>query len=211
MRKPLVKRSGNPKQLPKNGLKGAVQQKRAFTPAEVAQIEDLLLRLDTLIALRDRCLFRLGVDTMLRSSDLLRVTVGDVKPGPRSAVVESFVIRQKKTGMVTKCNLTTKAQGLVEAWTAAGWDGYCREDRLFDISDRQYRRIVKRLAEMIKLDAAHYSTHSVRRTRSKAIYAATKNLGAVRVLLGQSSLGATAAYLGIDQEDASAVARSVDI
>lgn len=189
-----------------------VAQKRAFLPAEVALIEDLLTREGTTQALRDCTLFRVGVDTLLRASDLLRLTVGDVLPSPHGPVVEEFTIRQKKTNQPVRCVLSEEGRAAVTAWLDAGAVARMHKDELlFAISDRQYRNIIKRLASMIKLNPANYSTHSVRRTKSKEIYAQTKNLGAVRVLLGHASLGATAAYLGIEQADAIEVAKSVKI
>ena len=51
-------------------------------------------------------------------------------------------------------------------------------------------------------DVSEFSTHSVRKTKSSVIYDRTKNLDAVRRLLGQSSVTATSAYLGITDESA---------
>lgn len=207
-----VRTSGNGAEPPVLVAAKTVAQKRAFLPAEVALIEDLLTREGTTQSLRDCTLFRVGVDTLLRASDLLQLTVGDVLPDPRGSVVEDFTIRQQKTGRAVRCALSEKGRAMVSAWLHAGVVSIThKHDRLFAISDRQYRNIIKRLAKMIKLNPADYSTHSVRRTKSKAIYAQTKNLGAVRVLLGHTSLGATAAYLGIDAADALEVAKSVDI
>ena len=51
-------------------------------------------------------------------------------------------------------------------------------------------------------DVSDYSTHSMRKTKSSVIYDRTKNVDAVRRLLGQSSVTATSAYLGISDESA---------
>ena len=60
-------------------------------------------------------------------------------------------------------------------------------------------------------DVADYSTHSVRKTKSSVIYDRTKNVDAVRRLLGQSSVTATSAYLGISDESALDLARTINI
>ena len=60
-------------------------------------------------------------------------------------------------------------------------------------------------------DVSEYSTHSVRKTKSSVIYDRTKNVDAVRRLLGQSSVTATSAYLGISDESALDLARSINI
>jgi hypothetical protein len=43
------------------------------------------------------------------------------------------------------------------------------------------------------------------------VYQQTHNVEAVRQLLGQSSLTATAAYLGVDQQAALAIARQFEL
>ena len=60
-------------------------------------------------------------------------------------------------------------------------------------------------------DVSEYSTHSVRKTKSSVIYDRTKNVDAVRRLLGQSSVTATSAYLGISDESALDLARTINI
>lgn len=198
----------------KNGNKKpkvAVGPKVAFTAEEVAQIEASLIRKGTATALRDRALFRLGVDTMLRSSDLLSLTVSEVYSGISQRAPHTLYIKQQKTGDVVQCELSLKSVEALQAYIAVNFNDPTLPTPLFEISDRHHRRLIKKLAAMIHLEEARYSTHSVRRTKSKAIYAQTKNLAAVRVLLGHKSLGATATYLGVDREDALNVAREVEI
>ena len=60
-------------------------------------------------------------------------------------------------------------------------------------------------------DASDYSTHSVRKTKSSVIYDRTKNVDAVRRLLGQSIVTATSAYLGITDESALDLSRTINI
>ena len=51
----------------------------------------------------------------------------------------------------------------------------------------------------------------MRKTKSSVIYDRTKNVDAVRRLLGQSSVTATSAYLGISDESALDLARTINI
>jgi integrase len=184
---------------------------KPFSAQEVSQIDNYLLRDTSLIARRDRALFWVAVDTMLRGSDLVRLTVGHVKPGARKNIVEEFWFSQRKTNKNVYCQLSPKAQGVLAAWIDSFWEHYTPQDRLFNISDRQFRAIIKKLAEAIGLDPKRYSGHSTRRTRPTLIYAQERNLAAIRILLGHSSLGATAAYLGIEQEDAATAWRNVKL
>ena len=77
----------------------------------------------------------------------------------------------------------------------------------------QYSRIVKKwMGEHLGLDdVSSFSTHSLRKTKSSVIYQKTQSVEIVRRLLGQSSVTATSAYLGIEDSDALEVARNINI
>ena len=75
------------------------------------------------------------------------------------------------------------------------------------LTRRHYAHLVKQWAEMIGIeDLEKFSTHSLRRTRAAHIYDCTKDLEAVRRVLGHKSLAATSAYLGSDDAKALDVA-----
>jgi integrase len=63
----------------------------------------------------------------------------------------------------------------------------------------------------IGLDPALYGTHSLRRTKVALIYRRTGNLRAVQLLLGHTKLESTVRYLGIEVDDALAIAEQTDI
>jgi len=80
------------------------------------------------------------------------------------------------------------------------------------LSIYQYSRIVKNwLRDLGVEDVSEYSTHSVRKTKNSLIYGRTKNEDAVRRLLGQSSVSATGTYLGIFNESALDLDRTINI
>ena len=60
-------------------------------------------------------------------------------------------------------------------------------------------------------DTSNFSTHSMRKTKASVIYDKTKNVDAVRRLLGQSSVTATSAYLGVTDNSALDLARQYSI
>lgn len=64
---------------------------------------------------------------------------------------------------------------------------------------------------MIGLDACIYGTHSLRRTKATLIYKKTGNLRAVQLLLGHTKVESTVRYLGIEFDDALAVAEQIDV
>jgi integrase len=64
---------------------------------------------------------------------------------------------------------------------------------------------------MIGLDPCLYGTHSLRRTKATLIYKKTGNLRAVQLVLGHTKIESTVRYLGIEVDDALAVAEQIDV
>jgi integrase len=62
----------------------------------------------------------------------------------------------------------------------------------------------------IGLAPSAYGTHSLRRTKAALIYRKTGNIRAVQLLLGHTKLDSTVRYLGVEVEDALAIAESID-
>ena len=58
---------------------------------------------------------------------------------------------------------------------------------------------------------SEYGTRSLRRAKASIIYRATGNLRVVQILLGHSKIENTVRYLGIDVEDALALAENTEI
>jgi len=56
-----------------------------------------------------------------------------------------------------------------------------------------------------------FSTHSLRRTKATLIYRRTGNLRAVQLLLGHKKMESTVRYLGIEVDDALAIAEQVEV
>ena len=79
------------------------------------------------------------------------------------------------------------------------------------ISTRQYARLVDSWVEAIGLNVRDYGTHSLRRTKASLIYKRTGNLRAVQILLGHTKIESTVRYLGIEVDDALAIAEQIDV
>jgi integrase len=56
-----------------------------------------------------------------------------------------------------------------------------------------------------------YATHSMRRTKATLIYRRTGNLRAVQLLLGHTKIESTVRYLGVEIDDALAIAEKIEI
>ena len=79
------------------------------------------------------------------------------------------------------------------------------------MTTRQYARLVSSWAATIGLDPHFFATHSLRRTKATLIYRRTGNLRAVQLLLGHTKIESTVRYLGIEVDDALAIAEQVDV
>ncbi|MGA7327062.1 MAG: tyrosine-type recombinase/integrase [Rhodomicrobium sp.] len=183
-------------------------QMRPFTLDQVAMLEALLPQDGSLTALRDLALLRVGIDTMLRSSDVVTLRLRDVMPNGQ--LTNAFAIKQRKTSKVVQCEISDRTQAALAGWLAIN-PQFTPEDRVFAITTRQHQRIVKGWCALLKLDGALYSTHSIRRTKPAHLYAKTKNLAACKELLGHANVSATGVYLGVTGDDARALARQFPI
>ena len=79
------------------------------------------------------------------------------------------------------------------------------------MTTRQYARLVSESIASIGLDPLMFGTRSLRRTKATLIYRRTGNLRAVQILLGHTKIESTVRYLGIEVDDALAIAEQIDV
>lgn len=208
------------------------EQKKAFTAAQVKYLSEELINKAagydaTDQDIRNAALFRMAICSMLRSSDLLNLRNKDVWNFDEGGVKESFTILQKKTGNPVTCYLSDVTVKEMQHWMHynSGSALYICDDpevteeqkntvfnyRVFEISDRQYRNIVSGWAKSIGLNPKHYSTHSLRRTKPKEVYAQTQNIEMIRRMLGHGSIKTTSVYLGVEQEEVEQLAKKIKL
>ena len=73
------------------------------------------------------------------------------------------------------------------------------------------KRVKGWLRELEVEDVSRYSTHSMRKTKPSVLFQKYRNVEAVRRLLGHRNVVATSAYLGVEDADATELARSIEI
>ncbi len=178
-----------------------------FTPSNVRRIRTRLTKRGD-AGMRDLALFSTAIDTMLPGSDLLSLTVKDVRQ--RNRVMRDTVnVTMARRGSVVRCTLSKETQRVLESWIDSSskkprdhlFTGLTR-DRSKPLTAKQLSRLVKSWAADIGLDPSPYGTETLRRTRATHIMNKTGNLEVVRILLGHSDIKSTAAYLGpVEQPD----------
>ena len=189
-----------------------VGQKRPLLPKHVWAIR---VRLEIAENHRDLALFNLAIDSKLRGCDLVKLKVADVFAAGQ--VKERASIVQSKTQKPVSFEITEGTRKSLFRWMEEPlmigseflWPGRFHE-RLH-ISTRQYARLVRGWVKSIGLEPSAYGTHSMRRTKVAQIYRKTGNLCAVQLLLGPTKMDSTVRYLGVELEDALAIAEAVQM
>jgi integrase len=164
---------------------------------------------------RDLAMFNLAIDSKLRGCDVAALKVENVAPG--GYAVDRATVRQKKTGQPVRFELTEQTREAVDDYLKAA--GKKPGEFLFSgrrgpersMSTRHYARLVSEWIASIGLDPHLFGTHSLRRTKASLIYRRTGNLRAVQLLLGHTKIESTVRYLGIEVDDALAIAEQVDV
>jgi integrase len=171
-------------------------------------------RLEAERRFRDLAMFNLAIDSKLRGCDLVMLRVEDIAPNGYAA--DRSTVRQRKTGQPVRFELTEQTRHAVDGYLRVsgkrlGTFVFCGRRSENPISTRQYARLVSRWVDSIGLDRRVFGTHSLRRTKATLIYRRTGNLRAVQLLLGHRKIESTVRYLGIEVDDALAIAEQVDV
>ncbi|WP_407154846.1 tyrosine-type recombinase/integrase [Bradyrhizobium sp. STM 3557] len=187
----------------------------AKPPLRPNQVWSIRTRLLIGKSTRDLALFNVAIDSKLRGCDVVALKVEDV--APNGYAIGRATVRQKKTGRPVKFELTDHTMQAVdeflkEAGRSPGdylFGGRHRRDQ--PMTTRQYARLLSQWLASIGLDPKVFGTHSLRRTKATLIYRRTGNLRAVQLLLGHTKIESTVRYLGIEVDDALAIAEQVDV
>lgn len=112
---------------------------------------------------RDVCLFTLGINTNLRASDLLRITVGMVR---HLEAGDDLTLKEKKTGKHRRITLNKAVIASIQALLSSR--DYQDDDSLFlgqrgVLTVPSVNRLVKTWCKEINL-RGNYGSHSLRKT-----------------------------------------------
>ena len=188
------------------GAKPPLRPKHVWAIRTKLQIEDRT---------RDLAMFNLAIDSKLRGCDVVAIRVEDVAAGGYTA--DRATVRQKKTGWPVRFELSEQTRQAIDNYLKAAnkrpgeflFTG--RRGPETSITTRQYARLVSEWIASVGLEPKLFGTHSLRRTKPTLIYRRTGNLRAVQLLLGHTKIESTVRYLGIEVDDALAIAEQVDV
>jgi integrase len=160
-------------------------------------------------------MFNLAIDSKLRGCDVVAIRVEDVAASGYAA--DCATVRQKKTGRPVRFELSEQTRQAIDDYLKAAnkrpgaflFTGRVNPEA--SMTTRQYARLVSEWIGSVGLDPRLFGTHSLRRTKATLIYRRTGNLRAVQLLLGHTKIESTVRYLGIEVDDALAIAEQVDV
>lgn len=157
--------------------------------------------------IRDYLLFTLGINSGLRISDLLKLTVEDV-------IKDRITIREQKTGKAKSFPLSDTCKKAIsdylkETGLRTGILFRSRKGR-DPLSRIQAYRIFKDAARQIGINEA-IGTHTLRKTFGYHAYQNGVDITRIQKLLNHSSPSTTLAYIGITKEELDAVYISLNL
>lgn len=148
--------------------------------------------------LRDYLLFVLGINSGLRISDLLSLTIADVKE------IDRIILREKKTGKPKDFPLSDICKKTIREYLATTSDDsvWLFESKRGDrpISRIQAYRIINEAARIIGMKEA-IGTHTLRKTFGYWAHKNGADITKIQKLLNHSRPDITLAYIGITKDD----------
>lgn len=158
---------------------------------------------------RDLLLFTLGINSALRVSDILKLTVSDVMDN-KSKPKEFIELREQKTEKLKRFPLSKNVQKAIKDYLK-DYDGDLNRplftSRKAD-TEGKYRAISRQQAYDIINDAAEavgitekIGTHTLRKTFAYHAYKSGYDLTKIQQLLNHSSQKETLRYIGITQDE----------
>jgi integrase len=187
----------------------------AKPPPRPKHVWSILTKLQIEGRVRDLAMFNLAIDSKLRGCDVVAIKVEDVAASGYTA--DRATVRYKKTGRPVRFELSEQTREAVDDHLKVAnkrpgeflFTGRRGAERC--MTTRQYARLVFQWIGSVGLDPRLFGTHSLRRTKATLIYRRTGNLRAVQLVLEHTKIESTVRYLGIEVDNALAIAEQVDV
>ena len=167
------------------------------------EVEDTLLN-EFRFGRRNYTIFKTGMVTLLRVSDVLALKKSDVYEEDGKIKANAY-IKDKKTGKPNTLYLKPLQQDLSTYWQwlknnnlESNWLFPSTKQLDRHITEKQFYKVMAKVGDWLGLD--YLGTHTMRKTGAYRVYTQTGyNIALVMELLNHSSEKMTLAYLGLDQ------------
>ncbi len=180
------------------------------TRADIERVKEALRKRSS----RDYAMFVLGVNTGLRISDLLSLSVGDVLAGrgERIQIVKRLELRERKSGKAKSIPLASTARSALASYLRDR-GSFLPDDPLFP--SRQGRSEAGKPNPLSRCQAwrslslaarsagvsERIGTHTLRKTFGYHCYLAGVDVTRIQKMLNHSSPEVTLRYIGITQDE----------
>ncbi|MFZ5969755.1 MAG: tyrosine-type recombinase/integrase [Bacillota bacterium] len=147
-------------------------------------------------------LFKFGLNTGLRISDILSIKVSDIFNG-NGEFRDYLVLKEKKTGKEKKIKINNALRKVLESYLKSeklSPASYVFSSRKGDHIGRiQAYRVLKEAATLVGIE--NFGTHSLRKTWGYWTYKISKyNIGLIMDTFNHSSQNITLRYIGVNQD-----------
>ena len=148
-------------------------------------------------------LFKFGLNTGLRISDILPVKVNDIY-NDNNEFREYFILKEKKTCKEKKIKINNALRKALEAYVSSNdLTAACylfASKKGSHLGRIQAYRVLKESADIIGIE--NFGTHSMRKTWGYWTYKTSKyNIGLIMDTFNHSSQNITLRYIGINQDE----------
>ena len=152
---------------------------------------------------RDALLFRMGLNTILRISDIITLKYSQLFDS-KGRIRTYLKLYEQKTNKSKKIKLNKVIQD--EIYKYAKIKKLSNDDYLFysfknkdnHIDRTNAWRVLKRAAN--KVGVENFGTHSMRKTLAYYVYKSTNNISLVMKMLNHQNPAVTLRYIGVDQD-----------
>lgn len=154
--------------------------------------------------LRDYTLFVVGINSGLRVSDLLSLTVSDVWTGKKP--VDRILIQEQKTGKKKQFPLSDNAKSSITEYLKSRPTAMPDEPLFlsrkhgYALTRGQAYKILNMAARQVGLKGT-FGTHTLRKTFGYQLYTRGVDLTRIQDMLNHASPGTTLRYIGITQQE----------
>jgi len=163
--------------------------------------------------LRDYCLFVLGINSGLRISDLLSLTISDVYE--KNKAKDRIRLREKKTNKFKDFPISDNAKNAIKEYLKSR---PIKENEPLFLSRKNKGFLLRQQAYRILNDVARLvgikdkiGTHTLRKTFGYHAYNNGYDITLIQKLFNHSSPGITLRYIGITQDEMDDVYLSLDL
>ena len=163
--------------------------------------------------LRDYCLFVVGINSGLRISDLLQLTISDVIN--QGKIKERIRLREKKTNKFKDFPLSDKANNAIKDYLNTR--NYTENEPLFMsrknkgfLLRQQAYKIINGVAKAVGIKE-NIGTHTLRKTFGYHAYNNGYDITLIQKLFNHSSPSVTLRYIGITQDEMDDVYLNLDL